>query len=365
LTNLLTFSNQDISRYRLDNRHIPAIHASLLCDEVESLGLDSKPVALACGRKRADLLLQHERITPIEIFKALDAAISIIGHDSFGFRYGRIIDSISSGRTTRVAFSAPTLKEAINRVVHYTQNIPCVVTANADINDDGFRVRINPPWSKNMLPLSLHRFFTEAHMSLVFKKMVDFLGRQPSDVILRFAHEEPIGENGFRDLNINVMYNAGENSISLTKAVGDEPNVQYVKCLSDQAISLCEERLREHSQQQHLTRTEQVKTIALNWEAQQGPTLCQVAQQLHISPRTLTRSLTCEGESFQRIIDQQKFYLATKLLKETNLTIDSVANQLGYNDASNFSRAFKKWSTKSPKEFRGRQTTVPVNRLSI
>jgi AraC-like DNA-binding protein len=352
VTTPLAFSDEDIALHHLDSRHIPAIHASLLCDEVESLSLDSRPIIIACGRKRADLLLQHERITPIEIFKALEATISIIGRDNFGFEYGRVIDSISSGRTTRVAFSAPTLKEAINRVVHYTKDIPCVVTANADINDDRFRVRINPPWNRKILPLSLHRFFTEAHMSLVFKKMVDFLGRQPSDVVIRFAHEEPIGENGFRDLNISVIYNAGENSISLPKAVGDESNVQYVKCLSDQAISLCEERLKEHTELQDLTRAEQVREIVLSWEALQSPTLYQVAQQLNISPRTLTRSLKCEGNSFQHIIDQQKCTLAKKLLAKTNQSIDSIANQLGYNDPSNFSRAFKKWSNKSPKEFR-------------
>ena len=124
MTKPLIFSDEDIARYNLDSPHIPAIHASLLCDEAESLGLDSKPIAVACGRKRADLLLPHERITPIDIFKALEAAISIIGHDGFGFKYGRTIDSISSGRTTRVAFSAPTLEEAINRVVHFTEKMP-------------------------------------------------------------------------------------------------------------------------------------------------------------------------------------------------------------------------------------------------
>lgn len=352
MTKPLTFSEEDIARYHLDSPHIPAIHASLLCDEAESLGIDSKPIAMACGRERADLLLPDERITPIEIFKALKAAISIIGHDSFGFQYGRTIDSISSGRTTRVAFSAPTLGEAIDRVVHFTKEMPSVVTASAEIVDNKYRVKVNAPWSKKILPPSMHRFFTEAHMSLVYKKMIDFLGHQPSDVVIRFSHEEPENEDGFKKLKINVIYNAEENSIALPTALKNAPNVKYVKCLDDQAISLCEEKLKEHAELKTLTRTEQVRKIVLTSSTGQGPILNQVAEQLNISPRTLTRNLKQEGTHFQSIIDQHRFTIARTLLSNTCQPISSIAHELGFSDSSNFRRAFKKWANKTPKEFR-------------
>lgn len=348
----LIFSADDIARYHLDTRHIPAIHASLLCDEAESLGLDSEPIALACGRKRADLLTSHERITPIEIFKALEAAISIIGNGDFGFKYGRTVDSISSGRTTRVAFSAPTIEEAINRVVHFTEKMPSVVTASSEIIDDQFRVRVRAPWNEKVLPPAMHRFFTEAHISLCYKKTIDFLGRHPSEIVLRFAHPEPPDRDGFEELKVELIYNAGENSVSLPIALRNAPNVQYVKCLSDQAVSLCEEKLKEHTERQNIARTVQMSKIIYAWTSGPNPDLAQIAKQLNISPRTLTRNLKQEGTRFQSIIAQHKFTLAKELLAMKNHTIDSIANELEFSDTSNFRRAFKKWANKTPKEHR-------------
>ena len=54
LTKPLVFSDEDIARYNLDSQRIPSVHASLLCDEAENVGLNSKPIAVACGRRRAD-----------------------------------------------------------------------------------------------------------------------------------------------------------------------------------------------------------------------------------------------------------------------------------------------------------------------
>ncbi|HCD76524.1 MAG TPA: AraC family transcriptional regulator, partial [Alcanivorax sp.] len=41
-----------------------------------------------------------------------------------------------------------------------------------------------------------------------------------------------------------------------------------------------------------------------------------------------------------------------KLLGERGTRISEVAYALGYNDVANFSRAFKRWSGKTPREYR-------------
>ena len=47
-------------------------------------------------------------------------------------------------------------------------------------------------------------------------------------------------------------------------------------------------------------------------------------------------------------------YRAERLLVEERLPVAEVAHQLGYHDVSNFSRAFRRWTGRTPREFRDR-----------
>lgn len=96
--------------------------------------------------------------------------------------------------------------------------------------------------------------------------------------------------------------------------------------------------------------TEKVARI-LAKDLSQLPTVEQIAQQLHMSAATFNRKLKAESSSFQQIKDDVRFQRAKELLNET-LSLDAIAVQLGYSDASNFTKAFKNWSGQSPTQFR-------------
>lgn len=80
--------------------------------------------------------------------------------------------------------------------------------------------------------------------------------------------------------------------------------------------------------------------------------LATVAEALEISERSLQRHLTLQHTSFRHLLDQALQEEAQHLLKTTSLTIAQVAHMLGFNDSSNFSRAFKRWFKCSPNEYR-------------
>ncbi|MBL6688779.1 MAG: helix-turn-helix transcriptional regulator [Pseudomonadales bacterium] len=71
-----------------------------------------------------------------------------------------------------------------------------------------------------------------------------------------------------------------------------------------------------------------------------------------MSARTLQRRLEEQDTSVKDIIDETRHQLALEYLCQDHLSIKEVAFSLGFNDASNFSRAFKRWEGKTPKEFR-------------
>ncbi|MBV6574014.1 helix-turn-helix transcriptional regulator, partial [Acinetobacter baumannii] len=77
-----------------------------------------------------------------------------------------------------------------------------------------------------------------------------------------------------------------------------------------------------------------------------------VAEYLHMSDRTLKRQLAAEGTSFSTLVDEVRYRHATSLLSRTDYSLEQIADELGYSDVANFSRAFKRWSGRSPSNWR-------------
>jgi AraC-like DNA-binding protein len=84
----------------------------------------------------------------------------------------------------------------------------------------------------------------------------------------------------------------------------------------------------------------------------QWPELNRIAQDLHMSGTTLQRRLQQEGLSYQRLKDDLRRDIAIDLLSATPMTVSEVAARTGFQEASAFHRAFKKWTGVSPGAYR-------------
>lgn len=78
----------------------------------------------------------------------------------------------------------------------------------------------------------------------------------------------------------------------------------------------------------------------------------EMAEKLHVSSRTLHRRLVEAGYTYQDILDDVRRRLAEEFLRNTDLTIEEISGRVGFSDASNFRKAFKKWAGKAPAEYR-------------
>lgn len=76
------------------------------------------------------------------------------------------------------------------------------------------------------------------------------------------------------------------------------------------------------------------------------------AEQLELSVTTLRRHLKEEGNHFQDIKDQVRHQAALRLIKNTTLSMDDIAERMGFSEASALSRAFKRWTGYPPSYFR-------------
>lgn len=81
------------------------------------------------------------------------------------------------------------------------------------------------------------------------------------------------------------------------------------------------------------------------------PTLDILAKQLYMSSSTLKRRLKEQHTSYQELKAEERVEQAKILLKQ-GLSAELVASQLGFSDASNFTKAFKNWTGLTPRAFR-------------
>ncbi|MEC9362903.1 MAG: AraC family transcriptional regulator [Pseudomonadota bacterium] len=82
------------------------------------------------------------------------------------------------------------------------------------------------------------------------------------------------------------------------------------------------------------------------------PGLRVVAAQLAMSPSSLKRCLRHCGTTFIELRDEARRRDSLRLLGNTTLPVERVANLLGYSDPANFTRAFRRWTGRAPSRFR-------------
>jgi AraC-like DNA-binding protein len=77
-----------------------------------------------------------------------------------------------------------------------------------------------------------------------------------------------------------------------------------------------------------------------------------IATELNISSRTLRRRLEEQGSSFRQLQEEVRQALAEELLSIGGLSLEEIAERLGYSEVSNFLHAFKRWKGQTPGQFR-------------
>jgi AraC-like DNA-binding protein len=78
-----------------------------------------------------------------------------------------------------------------------------------------------------------------------------------------------------------------------------------------------------------------------------------IAEKLGISRQTLYRNLKEENATFEQVLDELRHQLALEYLRARKTTVNETAYLVGFSDSAAFSRAFKRWTGKSPSEMRG------------
>jgi AraC-like DNA-binding protein len=166
---------------------------------------------------------------------------------------------------------------------------------------------------------------------------------------------EPAWAHVYRECSAQLEFDAPQLRIELPLTLLNQANLAADPEAYRLALRDCEQQLK-HQQLGSLSQRVQQRLLAC---AGQYPSLAQMAATEYIAPRTLIRHLRDEGVNYQQLLDHVRAELACWLLLQTPLSIEAIAERLGYQDSSNFSRTFRRWLGVTPRAYRlGEQAEV-------
>ncbi|PAV25268.1 hypothetical protein CF392_11955 [Tamilnaduibacter salinus] len=105
----------------------------------------------------------------------------------------------------------------------------------------------------------------------------------------------------------------------------------------------------------------QVKRFLITHLAEKNISIEAAAGYCCVSVRTLQRKLKEEASRYQSLVDETRYQLAAYYLKSTQLTLEQIADRVGYLETTSFYHAFKQWSGQTPSAYR--QTNQPSQPL--
>jgi AraC-like DNA-binding protein len=107
----------------------------------------------------------------------------------------------------------------------------------------------------------------------------------------------------------------------------------------------------------------QVRELLIKLLPSGGADQVSVSRRLNRSASTLQRQLQDEGLTYREVLDTTRRRLAEAYLTDGQLSVAQVAYMLGFSDQSNFSRAFRRWTSKTPKQYQAGRPRFESARL--
>lgn len=284
---------------------------------------------------------------PMPIYEqAVSRALALTNAPWLGWEFGATLRLSSHGFLGYAAMSSETLRDALELAVKFMRTRGTLVELHLFTEGDTAVIQIDEMVALNdIAPFMIESFFSSLHFM-----GSHLLGESYLDGELRFAFPEPDYFARMRPIMpVEVLFDCAYHQMRFPAARLEQRLRFADPRLAGMAAAQCEQELASIKSPPKLLG--QVRRIILS-EAGRFPSVEESASDLHMSSRTLKRKLQQLGTSYQRILDDLRKGLAVEFLSQTDHTVDEIAIQLGYSDASNFARAFRRWTKKSPSDYR-------------
>jgi AraC-like DNA-binding protein len=270
-----------------------------------------------------------------------------IGKDrQLGLLVGASMDIPSHGIFGYAIITSTTIGDPLKLMVRYNK----ALLPSLDVKTLSRQSRVEVLIKAPHLPDDLERFYIELLYAGIMRSGNTLIPKGRVSVHVEFDYDAQYDKTPYQKLfGSKVKFNSIRSELSFDEASLNMGIVTANPVARDIFRRECDRLLSRDTHRGMVS--ERVQEVLLK-SGTEFPTSIIVANQLHMSESTLQRRLAKEGYKFQQLLDQVRNKLAHEYLTSTQLTINEIAAVLGFSDAANFRRSFKRWSNKTPTIFR-------------
>lgn len=192
--------------------------------------------------------------------------------------------------------------------------------------------------------------FIEYSFSAIFSLGKFCLGQKDLHVIFEFerkCHGESAAFEAF--LNNPVRFNCDKNRVLIPRESLSKPIIFSNSASALQTDNLCKLHLKKLNNDTEVIHKVKSTMRSMPFDS---ISLESLSDRLHMSPRTLRRHLHSQGVSFKALLENERKSIAIKRIEKKDISLEKLAELLGYNSASSLSRAFKRWYGVSPNNYK-------------
>ncbi|MFV0513653.1 MAG: AraC family transcriptional regulator [Jhaorihella sp.] len=325
-----------------------AVYAQVLAQELLQEGYSEHQVFHGSGIG-PEILGQEKPVADFARVAAFfEHAAILTGNDLLGFQRGQQRDLRRSGLICYVGLASPTLHDFIVNFARYRRVFSDAIEADLE----PLRREGRLPWYYN-LPHSVdRRQHVEFAASGLIQAMRSNTGRRFCLERVTFRHTRSTRIAEFEQFfGCEVRFGTGENSFRFRAGDLNLPLMTADHELYSVLREFCEETLKRKARRGSTLIAEVERAITRRLAAG-GATQDQVARDMGMSARTLSRRLAREDTTFFAVLDDLRKSLAKGYLRNSDLNLAETAYLLGYSGLGSFSGAFRRWTGQSPGQFR-------------
>jgi AraC-like DNA-binding protein len=342
---------------RSEEHSLPAVHALHLADLVQQWNVVPADLFADLDVREESLGDPAARLPVATIVALVERARTLTKEPVLGWYIGQHMRVSAYGFLGFAAMSASTVGEALDLATRFAPTITGALDLRLDVEGMtaaltiGERADLGP--ARDAVVLALVVGIWQIGRVLAGRPIagrVEFAFPMPP-YAPRLAVLAP-------DVSPHTRFGAAANRMVFDAEVLGWPLVMADPAATRLAREQCERELASiQGDAQLLTRVrallpQQAGRAAKGAAAHGFRSLEEVATEMHLSARTLKRRLASHGIAFTTLLAEAQRERALQLLRSTELSIDEVAERVGYSDVANFTRAFRRWTGVTPAAYR-------------
>jgi AraC-like DNA-binding protein len=310
-------------------------------------GINPEPMLQRAKLTVSEIDDRHARLGVGHQVDLLNLIADALKDDLLGFHLAQNFDLRQAGLFYFVLASSATLGNVLERASRYST-----------IGNEGLRLEfltgedVGIRFSYVAIPRHTDRHLMEFWATALVRITRHLTGTRSSPVRAGFVHP-PCGISDEMDafFGCSVAFSSRDDIVVYGKALDGYPLIEADPYLNELLVGYCEDALahRPRRVESLRTRIENAITPMLPHGTAQA---ANVARELGMGVRTMSRHLAAENLTFFRILDALRADLAQRYLTEPSLTISQIAWLLGFQEVSAFTHAFKRWTGRSPTQVR-------------